>query len=392
MTGPVTAYDAEVIVSWPSFSASVIRSMSLSIRLMERIMTFLGKIAGADTEVACRSPKCPAPQDRRPPAAIHEVCRRPRKCRARRRRRIPLRLAALPDDALLEAVQRQTFRYFWDGAHPASGLAFDRRTAGKRANDTDPITIGGSGFGVMALIVAAERGWVTRAAALERLDRMLDLLAARALLSRRVSALHERRAPATPSRSAARTMAADLVETSFLMMGLLCAREYFDRDSPDEAPLARDISTLWDDVEWDWFTHDGRDVLYWHWSPYNGWAMDHADPRLERVPHHLRARGRRRRVMPSSRRSTTAASRAGPGSAIANLGTASICRSGMAYGGPLFFTHYSFCGLDPRGLKDRYADYWAQNVHHVRINRAHCIANPGKFAGLRRILLGANGQ
>jgi len=83
----------------------------------------------------------------------------------------------LPDDALLEIVQRQTFRYFWEGAHPVSGLAFDRRTSRKRSKDTDAITIGGSGFGVMALLVAAERGWVSRAAALERLARMLDVLA-----------------------------------------------------------------------------------------------------------------------------------------------------------------------------------------------------------------------
>jgi hypothetical protein len=54
---------------------------------------------------------------------------------------------------------------------------------------------------------------------------------------------------------------------------------------------------------------------------------------------------------------------------------------GMAYGGPLFFAHYSFCGLDPRGLTDRYADYWEQNVRHVRVNRAHCVANPGKYEG-----------
>ena len=75
------------------------------------------------------------------------------------------------------------------------------------------------------------------------------------------------------------------------MMGLLCAREYFDRDTPEEASVRSRISTLWNEVEWNWFTQGGRDVLYWHWSPYNGWAMDHADSRLERVPRHVRARG-----------------------------------------------------------------------------------------------------
>ena len=101
-------------------------------------------------------------------------------------------LAALPDDALLEIVQRQTFRYFWEGAHPVSGLAFDRRTSRKRARDDEAVTIGGSGFGVMALIVAVERGWVTRDAALERLGRMLELLLRARCYHGAYPALHER--------------------------------------------------------------------------------------------------------------------------------------------------------------------------------------------------------
>src|SRR5262249_41952959 len=147
---------------------------------------------------------------------------------------IPSSLAALPDEELLETVQRQTFRYFWDAAHPDSGLAFDRRTSGKPAAVDAWITIGGSGFAALGLIVGAERGWVTRGAALERLGRMLDLL-------ERAPRYHG----AYPHFMNGRTGetipffgkddAADLVETSFLMMGLLCARQYFDRDTEDEA-------------------------------------------------------------------------------------------------------------------------------------------------------------
>ena len=54
---------------------------------------------------------------------------------------------------------------------------------------------------------------------------------------------------------------------------------------------------------------------------------------------------------------------------------------GFDYGGPLFFAHYSFMGLDPRGLKDRYADYWEQNRNHTLINREHCVRNPNHFKG-----------
>ena len=208
---------------------------------------------------------------RRHPRTMPRAAKAPRAAAANN----PTRLAALPDDALLEAVQRQTFRYFWQGAHPTSGLAFDRRTAGKRSKDTDPITIGGSGFGVMALLVAAERRWITRAAALERLGRMLDLLLrARCYHGAFPHFMDGRTGEAVPFGR--KDDGADLVETSFLLMGLLCAREYFDRDEPQEASARARISLLWEDVEWSWFTRDGRDVLYWHWSPYNGWAMDHA--------------------------------------------------------------------------------------------------------------------
>jgi hypothetical protein len=294
--------------------------------------------------------------------------------------RDPKAIAALPDDALLEVVQRQTFRYFWEGAQPDSGLAFDRRTSRARTkNADDPITVGGTGFGVMALIVAAERAWVTRTAAIERLDQMLEVLM-------RARCYHG----AFPHFMNGRTGetitfgrkddAADIVETSLLMMGLLCARQYFDRDTPEEAAVRARVTQLWNEVEWSWFTQGGKEVLYWHWSPYNGWAMDHRIRGWNEclITYVLAASSPRYATEPAVYHSGFAS-----GGGFCNRKTWYDIELplGMPYGGPLFFTHYSFCGLDPRGLTDRYADYWAQNVHHVRINRAHCVANPGKFEG-----------
>jgi hypothetical protein len=293
----------------------------------------------------------------------------------------PSRLAALPDDALLEIIQRQTFRYFWDRAHPVSGLAFDRRTSGKPAGTAaaDPVAIGGSGFGVMALIVATERGWVPRDAALERLGRMLDLLARahryHGAYPHFMNGRTGESIPFSPDDDAA-----DLVETSFLMMGLLCAREYFDRDAPEEAAARSRISALWHEVEWTWFTQGGRKALYWHWSPNHGWAMDHAIHGWNEclVTYVLAASSPRYAIEPAVYRRGFAS---GSGFRNGKRWHGIELPLGMPYGGPLFFAHYSFCGLDPRGLTDRYADYWQQNVRHVRINRAHCIANPGKFEG-----------
>ena len=293
--------------------------------------------------------------------------------------RDPAKLAALPDDALLDIVQRQTFRYFWEGAHPVSGLALDRRTSGKRAELADAVTIGGSGFGVMALIVATERGWVTREAALERLDRTLELLLrARCYHGAYPHFVDGRTGESIPFGR--KDDGADIVETSFLVMGLLCAREYFRRDTAEEASIRARISTLWNEVEWNWFTQGGRDVLYWHWSPYNGWAMNHQIRGWNEclITYVLAASSPDYSIEPAVYHRGFAID----GEFRNRKSWYDIeLPLGMPYGGPLFFTHYSFCGLDPRGLTDQYADYWAQNVHHVRVNRAHCVANPGKFEG-----------
>jgi hypothetical protein len=290
----------------------------------------------------------------------------------------PRALSALPDEELLEAVQRQTFRFFWEGAHPDCGLARDRIPAGARDRE-DLVVTGGSGFGVMALIVAVERGWVSRDEALARLRKMLDFLY-------RATCYHGVFAHFIDGRTAAtipfwrKDDGGDLVETSFLIMGLLCARQYFERATPAETEVRNRICGLWEETEWSWYTQGGRKLLYWHWSPNNGWAMDHEIHGWnECLVTYLLAAGHPRYPID-------------PQVYHRGFASGSVFRNGrsyydiplplgMPYGGPLFFSHYSFCGLDPRGLKDRYADYWAQNVNHVRINYEHCVANPGKFKG-----------
>jgi hypothetical protein len=296
--------------------------------------------------------------------------------------RNPKALAALPDDALIDAVQRQTFRYFWDGADAASGLALDRRTlAGPPTEDRadDKVAIGGSGFGIMALIVAVERGWVTRDAALDRLGRMRDALLRATRYHGAFPHFMDGASGATIPMSP-KDDAGDLVETSFLCMGLLCARQYFSEDTAAAHRLRADIDTLWRDVEWDWFTRGGRDVLYWHWSPRHGWAMNHEVRGWNEclVTYLLAVAAPRHAVDPRVYHRGFAA---GNGFLNGRSHYGIEMPLGMPYGGPLFFAHYSFCGLDPRGLKDRYADYWDLNCRHVHIHRAHCVANPHGHPG-----------
>src|ERR1700730_2392409 len=290
----------------------------------------------------------------------------------------PFKLAALPDEELLEAVQRQTFGFFWDGSHPVSGLAPDRcKTVAGPADDL--VTIGGSGFGVMAMSVAAERGWVARAAAAERLCAMLDLLTKATCFHGAFPHFMNGRTGATIPFTR-KDDGGDLVETSFLVMGLLCAREYFNRDTPQESKIRGWANYLWKDVEWDWYTRDGNHALHWHWSPNNGWALG------------LNIRGWNECLITYVL--AASAPRYGIDPLVYDKGY-TVGRHflngksyygiplplGPPYGGPLCFSQYSFCGLDPRGLKDQHADYWEQNLHHVRINLAHCESNPLRHKG-----------
>jgi hypothetical protein len=288
----------------------------------------------------------------------------------------PGQLASLPDEALLEVIQRQTFRYFWEGAHPVSGLALDRRR--RLPQPDDVVAVGGSGFGLLALIVAVERGWVARAPAVERVDAMLRLLLrARCYHGVLPHFLHGGTGATIPFSR--KDDGGDLVEMSLLCMGLLCAREYFALDTPLERRVREACTALWEEAEWNWYTQ-GRRLLYWHWSPNNGWAMDHEIHGWNEclITYVLAAASPRHAIEPLVyERGFAAGKDYRNGHAYYGI----ALPLGMPYGGPLFFAHYSFCGLDPRGLRDRHADYWQQNCRHVAIHQAHCSANPNGHRG-----------
>lgn len=284
----------------------------------------------------------------------------------------------LSDDQLLELVQKQTFRYFWDFGHPVSGMARERSNKTFDYGD-EVVTTGGTGFGVMAIIVAAERKWITREAAAERLLKIVNFL-------RKADAYHGV-FPHWLNGATGKTIpfsrkddGGDLVETSFLFQGLLCARQYFNNDSPTETDLRNKINWTWNETEWNWYTQGGRNVLYWHWSPNNGWSMNHEIKGWNEclITYVLAASSPRYSINPEVYHQGW----------VNNI----FFRNdrtfygiklplGFDYGGPLFFSHYSFLGLNPHGLKDRYADYWEQNLHHTLINREHCIRNPKGFKG-----------
>jgi hypothetical protein len=284
----------------------------------------------------------------------------------------------LSDERLLDLVQRQTFRYFWEGAHPVSALARDR--CHRRADDVDtPVATAGSGFGALAMIVACERAWVTRAQALERFAVMLDCLE-RATRYHGIYPHFMRGDTGATVPFGPGDDGADLVETSFLFQGLLCVRAYFDRATPEEARVRERITRLWHEAEWNRHIQPGRKALTWHWSPTSGFALNHEILGWNEclITYLLAASSPRHAIEAQAYHEGWARGR----DFLNGRSFEGVqLPLGPDWGGPLFFAQYSFCGIDPRGLRDAYADYWQQNVNHTRINYAYCLRNPLGYKG-----------
>jgi hypothetical protein len=284
----------------------------------------------------------------------------------------------ISDSALLDLVQEQTFKYFWDFADPVSGLARERsNTTPLYGNEV--VTTGGSGFGIMAIIVAADRHWITRDSAVKHLLKSVKFLL-KANSYHGIFPHWMNGATGITIPFSRKDDGADIVETSYLFEGLLCARQYFNRQTPLENELRSRINTLWNGAEWNWHQRDGGNALYWHWSPNNGWAMNFELRGWNEclITYVLGASSLNYAITENVYRKCWAESNHFFNGRTYYGVTLPL---GFPYGGPLFFAHYSFMGLNPHGLKDRYADYWEQNYNHTLINYKHCVLNPGHFTG-----------
>lgn len=281
-------------------------------------------------------------------------------------------------------VQRTTFQYFWDGAEPASGMARERFHVDNVYPQADKmiVTSGGSGFGLMAILVGIERGFITRPQAVERYEKILHFLETA-----------DRFRGAWPHWWNGETgrvkpfgkkdNGGDLVETSYLVQGLLCVRQYFKAGNQREKAIASRIDKLWKEVEFDWY-RNGQNVLYWHWSPDYNWEMNFpvkgyneclimyvlaASSPTHGVPAEVYHQGWAR-----SGKIKDTVTAYGHNLVLSHNGA-------PKYGGPLFWAHYSYLGFDPRGLQDRYANYWDENKNQTLINYDWCVDNPKHFKG-----------
>ena len=281
---------------------------------------------------------------------------------------------AITDDALLTLVQQQTFKYFWDFGHPVSGLARERNTSG------DIVTSGGSGFGIMAIVTGISRNFITRAQGLTRMQTMVSFLknTAQKFHGAFPHWLNGSTGAVVPFST--KDNGADLVETAYLVQGLLCARQYFNGADAAETTLRNDINSIWSNVEWDWFRRGSQNVLYWHWSPNYNWDMNLPIRGWnECLITYVLAASSSTHGIPATVYTNGWAG--GSGFINGNTYYGYQLPLGPASGGPLFFAHYSFLGINPTGLTDSYANYFTQNKNHSLINYNYCKTNPANKFG-----------
>jgi hypothetical protein len=307
------------------------------------------------------------------------------------------------DDELLTMLQEEAFLYDWEGAHPDSGTSLENIPGDDRI-----VATGASGFGIMVLITGVERGFISREQGAERLLKIVTFLEKAPRYHGVWSHFMDGRTGQTLPVFDMFDDAGDLVETAFLMEGLLTARQYFANDHGHQkdgnagerdsrgAELFSRITKLWEEVEWDWYKKSPRgEALFWHWSPDFAW---HISNRLTgfneaMIVYLLAMASPTHPVSPELYYSGWANQKqAAIGSIIDDPRPGPRYTNGKTYfgikldvgwgtGGPLFFTHYSYMGFDPHAATDRFTNYFENNRNIARINRAYCIANPKHFEG-----------
>lgn len=297
---------------------------------------------------------------------------------------------AMTDDELLTMLEEACFRYYWDGADPESGMARENIPGDDRI-----VATGASGFGIMALVVGVERGFITREQGAARLLKIAAFLERAPRYHGAWSHFMDGRTGRSLPVFEVIDNGGDLVETAFLVQGLLAARQYFNRPEAAEAALRKRITALWEGVEWDWYrkTPDS-DALYWHWTPEWGWYIQHrltgfnetmivyllaiASPTHPVGPELYytgwAGQSEAAQLYRKGWSGTVEGERYANGTTYYGL----KLDVGVGSGGPLFFAHYSYLGFDPHALTDLYTNYFENNRNLARINHAYATENPGK--------------
>ncbi|WP_228235577.1 glucoamylase family protein [Allomuricauda sp. M10] len=286
----------------------------------------------------------------------------------------------ISDSDLMDLVQEETFKYFWDFAETNSRGAKERYHPNDPGLNAEVVTSGGTGFGLMAILVGIERGFITRSQAVERLTTLLDFLENADRFHGAWSHWINGSTGAVIPFSGMDN-GGDLVETAFLTQGLICVKEYFKNGSDAEKALAQQADDLWKGVEWNWYTQN-QNVLYWHWSPNFGFDINlQLKGYNEVLITYILAAASPDFSIEKPVYTNGWASGGGIKSANTQYGFPLLVKhnGNEQFGGPLFWAHYSYLGLNPKTLSDDYVDYWDVNVNHSKINYTYCVTNPKGF-------------
>ncbi len=287
-------------------------------------------------------------------------------------RPVSARTRKMNDAELVTSIQEATFRYFWNYAHPKSGLARERYY-----NSKDGCAIGGTGFGALAVMIGVDRKFIPREEGAERLLTMATFLE-KADRYHGAWAHWLNGSTGQTIRFSQKDDGADIVETALLMQGLLTVRQYFDQNTLVEKELRKTITRLWETVEWDWFLKDGH--MIWHWSPNHGFEKNHKVRGYnECMIVYLLGIASPTHPIPASCYYTGWANQ--PRYANGNKYYGIKQEVGPPMGGPLFLSHYSFVCFDPREKRDRFTNYFKNAQAISKIQQAYCRDNPGGFRG-----------
>jgi hypothetical protein len=251
------------------------------------------------------------------------------------------------------------------------------------------VTTGGSGFGIMSIVTGINRNFITRAQGLARLQLITSFLKNTAQTVKGAYPHWMNGSTGAIIPFSQKDDGADLVETSYLVQGLLCARQYFNGADAAETGLRSDINTICDRVEWDWFNKSNGDVLYWHYSNNYTWEMNQPIKGWnECLVTYIMAASSTTHSIPVSVYTNGWAGNGSNGFINGNTYYGYKLPLGPPNGGPLFFSHYSFLGVNPNGLSDAYANYATQTKNHTLINYSYCVANPNNNYGYSNLCWG----
>jgi hypothetical protein len=272
------------------------------------------------------------------------------------------------DEAFIEDLERRIFRYFWEQSDPRTGLVLDRARADGSPNDErhqNVASIAATGFGLTAICIAAERGWVDAGEARDRVHSSLQFFAEKA--PREHGWFYHWMDFRTGERKWQSEVSS--IDSALLLAGVLTARSKFG----DDAEIKRLATLIYERVDFAWMLNGSPVLLSHGWKPEKGFLRPRWDTYSEDTILYMLAIG-------------------SPTHPISPASWRAWKRETIEYGGykyigsmgvPLFMHQYSHAWLDYRGRRESWGehiDFFANSVAATRAHRAFCISLTSRFS------------